>query len=178
MICCIRISNASRPRYIHAIPTCNGAGRRSAVTIRSMRISLVHSSPLFVCSGTQCREWQRNRTCEPAVARTGRRRSSRRLFLLVCLECATVNLSANSAPCKGTAQECCGVSGTSLSLSAMRPSSGSERACIFCIALLRCTFTVASAMPISRAVCLLRRPRDLNHDLALPGAWRWMSKRL
>jgi len=161
MICCIRISNASRPRYIHAIPTCNGAGRRSAVTIHSMRISLVHSSPLFVYSGTQCREWQRNRTCEPAVARTGRRRSSRRLFLLVCLEmrdCGS-RRATNGAPRKRTAQERCGVSGTSLSLSAIRPSSGSEPACIFCIALLRCTFTVASAMPISWAICLLRRPR-------------------
>ena len=37
---------------------------------------------------------------------------------------------------------------TSLSLSAIRPSSGSEPAFIFCIALLRCTFTVASEMPI------------------------------
>jgi hypothetical protein len=44
----------------------------------------VHSSPLFVCSGTQCRVSQRNRTREPAVARKGRRRSARRPFLLVC----------------------------------------------------------------------------------------------
>jgi hypothetical protein len=56
-------------------------------------------------------------------------------------------------------QECCGFSGTSLSLSAIRPSSGSERAFIFRIARLRWTFTVASAMPISPAICLLRRPR-------------------
>jgi hypothetical protein len=56
-------------------------------------------------------------------------------------------------------QERCRVSGTSLSLSAMRPSSGSDPACIFCIARLRWTFTVASAMPISWAICLLRRPR-------------------
>ena len=55
-------------------------------------------------------------------------------------------------------QECCGFSDTSLSLSAIRPSSGSERAFIFRIALLRWTFTVASAMPISPAICLLRRP--------------------
>jgi hypothetical protein len=59
----------------------------------------------------------------------------------------------------GAVQECCGFSGTSLSLSAIRPSSGSERALIFRIALLRWTFTVASAMPISPAICLLRRPR-------------------
>ena len=52
-----------------------------------------------------------------------------------------------------------GSSDTRLSLSAIRPSSGSEPAFIFCIALLRCTFTVASAMPISWAICLLRRPR-------------------
>ena len=56
-------------------------------------------------------------------------------------------------------QEGCGFSGTSLSLSAIRPSSGSEWAFIFRIALLRWTFTVASAMPISPAICLLRRPR-------------------
>jgi len=46
-----------------------------------------------------------------------------------------------------------------LSFSAIRPSSGSERASIFRIALLRWTFTVASAMPISPAICLLSRPR-------------------
>jgi hypothetical protein len=56
-------------------------------------------------------------------------------------------------------QERCGFSVTSLSWSAIRPSSGSERAFILCIALLRWTFTVASAMPISPAICLLRRPR-------------------
>ncbi len=55
-------------------------------------------------------------------------------------------------------QECCGSTGTSLSLSAIRLSSGSERAFILCIRRLRCTFTVASAMPISPAICLLRRP--------------------
>jgi hypothetical protein len=31
---------------------------------------------------------------------------------------------------------------------------------------------LASAIPISPAICLLRRPRDLNHDLALPRAQR------
>jgi hypothetical protein len=36
-------------------------------------------------------------------------------------------------------QERCGSSGTSLSLSAIRSSSGGERALIFCIALLRWT---------------------------------------
>ena len=56
-------------------------------------------------------------------------------------------------------QGCYGCSGTSLGLSAIRPSSGSERAFIFRIALLRWTFTGASAMPISPAICLLRRPR-------------------
>jgi len=63
------------------------------------------------------------------------------------------------APKLPARQELCGSSGTSLSLSAMRPSSGSDPAFIFCIALLRCTFTVASAIPISCAICLLRRPR-------------------
>ena len=48
-------------------------------------------------------------------------------------------------PAKRKPQELCGLSGTSLSLSAIRPSLGSEPAFIFCIALLRCTFTVASA---------------------------------
>jgi hypothetical protein len=52
-----------------------------------------------------------------------------------------------------------GLSDTSLSFSAIRPSSGSEPAFIFCIALLRCTLTVASVTPISKAICLLRRPR-------------------
>ena len=52
-------------------------------------------------------------------------------------------------------QECCGSSDASLSMSAIRPSSGSERAFILCIRRLRCTFTVASAMPISPAICLL-----------------------
>jgi hypothetical protein len=56
-------------------------------------------------------------------------------------------------------QKCCGSSGTSLSLSAIRLSAGSERAFIFRIRRLRCTFTVASAMPMSPAICLLRRPR-------------------
>jgi hypothetical protein len=56
-------------------------------------------------------------------------------------------------------QECCGFSGTSLSFSANRPSSGSVRTRIFRIALLRWTFTVLSVMPISPAICLLRRPR-------------------
>jgi len=60
---------------------------------------------------------------------------------------------------KRTAQERCGSSDTSWSLSAIWPSSGSELAFSFCIALLRCTFTVASAMPISWAICLLSRPR-------------------
>src|SRR5262245_37498553 len=45
-------------------------------------------------------------------------------------------------------QERC-LSGRSSSLSAIRPSSGSEPTFIFCIALMRCIFTVASAMPIS-----------------------------
>ena len=59
----------------------------------------------------------------------------------------------------GPVQECGGFSGTSLSRSTNRPSSGSERTFIFRIALLRWTFTVASAIPISPAICLLRRPR-------------------
>jgi DNA-binding transcriptional LysR family regulator len=46
-------------------------------------------------------------------------------------------------------QKRCGLSDTRLSLSAIRPSSGSEPAFILCIAPLRCTFTVASAIPIS-----------------------------
>src|SRR6266436_3728551 len=69
-------------------------------------------------------------------------------------------------------QECCGSTGTSLSLSAIRLSSGSERAFILCIRRLRCTFTVASAMPISPALFAKAAVRDLNHDLALPGAQR------
>jgi len=49
-------------------------------------------------------------------------------------------------------------SGTSLSLSAMWQSSASDAILIFRMMLLRCTFTVASAMPMSPAICLLRRP--------------------
>ena len=72
---------------------------------------------------------------------------------------------------KRTAQERCGSSDTSWSLSAIRPSSGSELAFIFCIALLRCTFTVASAMPISCGNLFAKAAtRDLNHDLTLPRA--------
>ena len=53
----------------------------------------------------------------------------------------------------------CGVYETRLSLSAIRPSSGSDLACIFRIRWLRWTFTVTSLMPKSPAICLLRRPR-------------------
>ncbi len=56
-------------------------------------------------------------------------------------------------------QDCRVSSGTSLSLPAIRPNSVSDRTFIFRIALLRWTFTVASVMPISPAICLLRRPR-------------------
>src|SRR5271166_902020 len=60
----------------------------------------------------------------------------------------------------------------------IRPSSGSERACIFRIALLRWTFTVASAMPISPAICLLRRPRAtsimISRSLGLSDAKRFL----
>ena len=47
------------------------------------------------------------------------------------------------------AQDCYGLSDTSLSLSAIRPSSGSESAFILSISLLRYTFTVATAIPRS-----------------------------
>lgn len=46
-------------------------------------------------------------------------------------------------------QNCYGSSGAGLSLSAIRLGAGSERALSFCIRRLRCSFTVASAMPIS-----------------------------
>ena len=60
----------------------------------------------------------------------------------------TADLPARTARrARPAAQERSGSSDTSLSLSAMRPSSGSEPAFIFCIALPRCTFTVASATP-------------------------------
>jgi hypothetical protein len=53
-----------------------------------------------------------------------------------------------------------GFSSISWSLSAIRPSSVSERAFIFRIALLRWTFTVASAMPIrQQSVCSGDRAR-------------------
>jgi len=68
-------------------------------------------------------------------------------------------------------QGCCVFSGTSLSLRAFRPSSGSERAYIFRIALLRCTFTVASAMPMSPGNLFTQATtRNLNQDLVLPRA--------
>jgi hypothetical protein len=47
---------------------------------------------------------------------------------------------------------------TSWSLSAMWYSSASEAILILRMMLLRCTFTVASAMPMSPAICLFRRP--------------------
>jgi hypothetical protein len=56
-------------------------------------------------------------------------------------------------------QEVWGFSDTSLSLSALRPGSGSEWTFIFHIAYCGGTFTVASAMPIWPAICLPRRPR-------------------
>jgi hypothetical protein len=60
----------------------------------------------------------------------------------------TADLPARTARrARPAAQERSGSSDTSLSLSAIRPSSGREPAFIFCIALLRCTFTVASASP-------------------------------
>src|SRR3974390_426008 len=52
----------------------------------------------------------------------------------------------------------CGPPECSLSISAIRLSSGSDRAFIFRIKWLRCTFTVDSVMPISAAICLFRRP--------------------
>ena len=70
-------------------------------------------------------------------------------------------------------QERCGFSCVSLRMSAIRPSSGSERAFIFRIRLVRCTFTVDSAIPISWAICLLKSAGSgLDHDLALTGAKR------
>ena len=46
------------------------------------RLFALESNPdLSFAQGTQCRETQRNRTHEPAVARKGRRRSARRPFL-------------------------------------------------------------------------------------------------
>ena len=48
----------------------------------------------------------------------------------------------------------------SLSAILMRPAS--ESACIFCITWPRCSFTVASLMPNSPAICLLRRPRTTS----------------
>jgi hypothetical protein len=54
-------------------------------------------------------------------------------------------------------QECCGFSGTSLSLSAFPPSSGSERPFIFRIIQWRWTFTVVVSIAKLRAYCGLRR---------------------
>ena len=58
--------------------------------------------------------------------------------------------------CRSPAQkadDCCEFN---FSVSAIRQSSGNERAFIFRIRWVRCTFTVASAMPISLAICLFR----------------------
>ena len=53
----------------------------------------------------------------------------------------------------------------------MRPSSAIDAAFIFCIKLLRWTFTVVSLMPRSAAICLLRRPcAHLNHYFPLSAA--------
>jgi hypothetical protein len=64
------------------------------------------------------------------------------------------------------ARECCFFPSAGLSFSTIRPSLGSERAFIFRIALLRCIFTVASAMPLSKAICLLKRPRATSIMIA------------
>lgn len=49
-------------------------------------------------------------------------------------------------------------SGSSFSLSTIRQSSASDAALTFRIMLLRCTFTVVSVMPISKAICLFSLP--------------------
>ena len=73
-----------------------------------------------------------------------------------------------------SSRKCCGFSGTSLSLSAIRPSSGSERAFIFCIspAAMHLHGGFGDA-DIAGNLFAEAAARDLNHDLALPGAQRF-----
>lgn len=66
MIRPFRLWNAILPQHDNAIQACHGLRNRSEIAV----------SPT-----AQCRESQRNRTREPAVARRGRRRSARRPFL-------------------------------------------------------------------------------------------------
>src|SRR5262249_61950262 len=60
------------------------------------------------------------------------------------------------ARAKAPAQELRRCSGVKLSMTAIRLSSGREWAFIFRIRLVRCTFTVDSAMPVSVAIHLFR----------------------
>jgi len=105
MIGCIRIRQCEPPS-VYSRDTGVRWSRWSSCSYDSTKVDgQVHSGPLFGCSGTQCRESQRNRTCEPAVARRGRRRNARRPFLLVCLESVRdsglvrLRLSTNSGCC-------------------------------------------------------------------------------
>ena len=81
-----------------------------------------------------------------------------RFQIVICPHgpCARANAVEEDAP--GSAQTpdvCCSFTPR---VSAIRLSSGSDRAFIFRIRLARCTLTVDSAMPISLAICLFRRP--------------------
>jgi hypothetical protein len=92
----------------------------------------------------------RHSTREQTRQAEGRMPLTARAHGLIVSEAGTTDTSA---------QELCDFSGTRPSLAAILPNSGSERAFIFRIAWLRWTFTVGSLIPISLAICLLRRPR-------------------
>ena len=65
MIRPFRLCNAILPQYDYAIQACHGLSNRSEIAVSQT---------------AECRESQRNRTREPAVARRGRRRNARRPF--------------------------------------------------------------------------------------------------
>src|SRR5260221_1981124 len=78
--------------------------------------------------------------------------------MVICLQGQCTRVKTLEAISLRLTQEFCGCCSLALRVSAIRLSSGSERAFIFRIRWVRCTFTVDSAIPISLAICLLRRP--------------------
>src|SRR5882724_2721450 len=90
--------------------------------------------------------------------------------MVICLQGQSTRVKTLEAISLRLTQEFCGCCSLTLRVSAIRLSSGSERAFIFRIRWVRCTFTVDSAIPISLAICLLRRPA--THDLTLAWAER------
>src|SRR6266849_1119837 len=73
--------------------------------------------------------------------------------MVICLQGQCTRVKTLEAISLRLTQEFCGCCSLTLRVSAIRLSSGSERAFIFRIRWVRCTFTVDSAIPISLAIC-------------------------